>query len=399
MDDQGDTEVVIGKSDVAILSGGPHLRIGCVVFAVASLLLLCAPMDASAQAGCDLERVGGGVDITIDSITGDLVVAGPGLRLFRSTDGGLRYSHRWLDVEGSWPSVVFQDGLLFLAAGRWGTPSEVFVLRSIDGGQTFMEPVVAYSSTTNLVVDPEVVVLQNGDVLLFVTEIATGKGGPGYFAVRLLRSTDGGDSWLLVSDVVTGPPDVKIEDPKAIELPGGDLLLAYEYEIEDLAASRIEQVRSRDSGLTWEPPTVIWDDVPGSDDEPGGYQQVAPGEIWFLASTDEDVVEGYTEAVVKRKVSIDGGITWRDKLTLISVPDQIVFGSSMKPSGHLALATVRYYTTTPRTLSVYHVDPEVPGAWACAPLVFVDGWDGGTINRWSGTAAGPARGKTGIGPP
>jgi len=259
----------------------------------------------------------------------------------------------------------------------------VFVMRSVDVGQTFSSPVVAYSSTANRLVDPEVLVAQNGDVLLFVTEIVTDNGDPGYFAVRLLRSRDGGDSWLWLSDVVTGPPDVKIEDPKAIELPGGDLLLAYEYELGDLGASRIEQVRSRDSGLTWEPPTVMWDDVSGSDDEPGGYQFVAPGEIWFLASTDEDVVEGYTEAVVKRKVSDDGGLTWRDKLTLISVPDQIVFGSGMGPSGHLALATVRYYTTTPRTLAVYHVDPEVPGAWACAPLVFVDGWDGGSGDRWS----------------
>lgn len=389
MDDQGDTEVPISKPGVAIQGGGSHLRFCCLSVIVVFTLLLFSRAEVSAQTGCDLERVGGGVDITIDGVTGDLVVAGNGLRLFRSTDGGLSYTDQWLGVDGSWPSVVFSDGVLFVAAGRWGTPSEVFVMRSFDGGQTFTDPVAAYSSTANRLVDPEVLVAQNGDVLLFLTEIVTDIEGPGYFVVRLLRSPDGGDSWLWLSDVVTGPPDVKIEDPKAIELPGGDLLLAYEYEIEDLGASRIEQMRSRDSGSTWESPTVIWDDVPGSDDEPGGYQLVEPGEIWFLASTDEDDVEGYTEAVVKRKASDDGGLTWRDKLTLISVPDQIVFGSSMGPSGHLALATVRYYTTTPRTLAVYHVDPEVPGAWACAPLVFVDGWDGGTGDRWSGTLANP----------
>jgi len=335
------------------------------------------------QDGCEIDQVPGGVDIAIGPTSGDVLIASAGLRLFRSSDGGLSYSARWLAIEGTWPSVGFRDQDLFVAAGRWGSPNEVFLLHSDDGGLTFDPPSTVFASFDNFLIDPELLLLSDGGMLVFLTEPFSELNQPTVFTVHLFHSDDDGETWQQLPDAVVGPEEIRIEDPKAVELDTGDLLLAYEFEIEDLGPSRIEQVRSTDSGLSWGSPTILWDDVPSSDDEPGGYQRVGSGELWFVASTDEDSVESYTEAVVKRKVSTDDGLTWSASLQLVGEPDQIVFGSASDPNGHVLLATVRYYTTTPRTLNVYHVDPEAPGLWACRPLLFVDGWEAGSNDRWS----------------
>jgi hypothetical protein len=331
-----------------------------------------------------VDRVGGGVDVAVGPVTGDVVVAAQGLRIFRSTDGGLTFSDRWLGVEGSWPSAAYRGQDLFIAAGRWAEQNEIFLLRSTDGGASFEPPRVVYSVMPNRVIDPELLVLRDGRLMIFFTEIFNPPGGLAVFTVRTFRSDDDGSSWQQLPDVLVAPGGiVRIEDVKAAELDSGDLLLAYEYELQDLAGSRIEQVRSVDGGASWHGPTVVWDDVEGSDDEPGGYIAIAPGELWFLASTDEDSTETYSDAVVKRKVSNDEGVTWRDKATLVDELDQIVFGGAVTDRGTLVLATVRSFSSPPRSLFVYHVDPVLPGSWFCAPPLFVDGFEDGGGGRWS----------------
>jgi hypothetical protein len=44
---------------------------------------------------------------------------------------------------------------------------------------------------------------------------------------------------------------------------------------------------------------------------------------------------------------------------------------------------VRHFSTSPRLLFVYHADPQAPGIWACAPPVFIDGFEDGSGGRWS----------------
>lgn len=357
-------------------------RRGRFVAAAAAVLALAA--SASRAFGCELDQVGGGVDIAVGPVTGDVVVATQGLRLFRSTDGGLSYSDRWIGVEGSWPSVAFRGQDLFIAAGRWGEPNEIFLLHSTDGGTSFASPRLVYSAAPNRLIDPELLVMRDGRLVVFLTEILNPPGALAVFTVRAFRSDDDGRSWQQLPDVLVAPGGiVRIEDVKAAELDDGDLLLAYEFELQDLAGSRIEQVRSVNGGASWQDPTVVWDDVDGSDDEPGGYVAVAPDELWFVASTDEDSTETYSNAVVKRKVSNDGGLTWREKATLVDELDQIVFGGAITERGSLVLATVRSFSNPPRSLFVYHVDPVLPGPWFCTPPLFVDGFENGGDGRWS----------------
>jgi len=337
-----------------------------------------------AAGSCDLGRVVAGVDIAVSPETGDVIVVAQGLRVFRSTDRGSSYLQYSIGIEGSWPSVAFRGPDLFVAAGRWGEPNEIFLLHSIDGGASFSEPRVVFSSAANLVIDPELLVMRDGTLMVFASEMMSGNSDLVAFFIHVFWSTDNGWTWLQLPDAVVGPPfPPAIEDAKAFELPSGELLLAYEREMVDLGESRLEQIRSRDGGLTWEQPTVIWEDVPGSDNEPGGYLDVGPDGLWFLASTDEDSLETYADAVVKRKVSIDGGASWDDKATLVDELDQIVYGGAVTPEGMVVLATVRQFSTPPRFLDVYHIDPHVTGIWACAPPIFVDGFEEGGVARWS----------------
>lgn len=364
----------------------PLSRIGALGFAATCLMLSTIGWRQLGAASCELSQIVGGVDIAVNPDSGDLIVVAQGLRIFRSTDGGSSYSHAWLGIDGSWPSIAFRGGELFVAAGRWGEPNEVFLLYSADGGASFGAPRVVFTSSPNRLIDPELLVLRDGRLLLFLTEVYEPIPDLVAFTVHMFRSSDDGWSWQQLPDPVASPlGTVRIEDAKALELEDGTVLLAYEYELEDQAASRIEQIRSLDGGSTWQAPTVIWDDVPGSDDEPGGYVPLGPDRIWFLASTDEDALDAYDAAVVKRKVSADGGLQWLSKATLVSDPDQIVYGGAVTASGTVVLATVRFHTGGPRRLFVYHVDPGVPGPWTCAPLIFVDGLEAGHTDRWSAT--------------
>jgi hypothetical protein len=338
---------------------------------------------AWSQEGCTVDRVPGGVDIAIAPVGGDVVVASAGLRIYLSIDGGASFWENPLPYDGSWPSVAFRDDELFLAAGRWGSPNEIFLLRSEDGGTTFELLSTIRESASNRMIDPEILVLSNGRMLVFLTEVFSNPVSLHDFVVRPFSSDDGGLTWFSLPAAVLGPRGIKIEDSKAVELGNGDILLAYEFEIEDLGESRIEQIRSVDQGQSWGPPTVLWNDVPLSDNEPGGYQLLQSGALWFLASTDEDVVEGYSDAVVKGKLSVDGGLTWGPAIQLVPEPDQIVYGSAVNAQGHLLLATVRHYQDPPRSLNVYHVDPDAPGPRVCRPLVFVGTLDSGTLERWS----------------
>ena len=377
--EEGDGSEPAGRARDKLVAMNDALRIIMCCLMLAGLV-----PSRGAAAGCELGQVAGGVDIAVSSVTGAVIVVAQGLRIFRSTDGGSSYSDAWIGVEGSWPSVAFRGQELFVVAGRWGDPNEVFLLHSGDGGASFSDPRTVYSSMQNLLIDPELLVLQDGSLMVFATEMFSQSGDGLTFTIHVFRSGDDGWSWQQLPDAVVGPAfPPAIEDAKAVELPNGELLLAYEREMVDLGESWLEEIRSRDDGLTWEQPTVLWQDVPGADNEPGGYLELGPDELWFLASTDEDSVETYANAVVKRKVSTDGGSSWHDKATLVDDPDQIVYGGAVTPPGMIVMATVRHFSTPPRLLFVYHADPQAPGIWACAPPVFIDGFEDGSGGRWS----------------
>jgi hypothetical protein len=257
---------------------------------------------------------------------------------------------------------------VFLVWVRRGERDRLMVMRSTDGGHNFEPPHRIWSSRRELI-DTEALLLENGDVLVFAVEV---KGEPNSNRARCsalaFRSRDGGASWTRLRRPVRTRYGVNLEDLRAVETETGDVLLAWEHELVEGGGSRIPQLRSTDGGTSWQEPTALWDDREGADYEPGGYVQVTAGELWFVASTDEEAIGGsYAEAVIKVKVSRDGGRTWVDKKTLVAEPDQVSFGGVMLDDSEVGLLSVRgnHATGTPGYY-LYIVDPSQPGRWWCA---------------------------------
>ncbi|HSL18399.1 MAG TPA: sialidase family protein [Methylomirabilota bacterium] len=327
---------------------------------------------------CDVAPTPADLDAVTIPATGEVLIVTDGLTVHRSTDGGRSFATENPGLSGRWPSVVAGGSRLLLAAGFWGTTeSWIFFTRSDDGGVSFAPPLeVAFSSAVRLV-DPELLLLDDGRLLLFFTEVDAAR------TVHLVESLDDGASWQPVSIPVIGPAGIGIEDGKAIQVPSGVVLFAYEYELVELGASHLEVIASVDLGRSWGPPEVLWGDVDDADVEPGGFVWASPDELWFVASTDEDTAgRTYTDAIVKRKASFDGGASWGSAATLVPVPDQIVFGVTDIGDGLIGLATVRNYTVGPRTAAFYRVPAERPGEVLCSDTLFVSRFEHGLPGGW-----------------
>ncbi len=333
------------------------------------------------DAACEVATTPADLDATTIPTTGDVLIVTDGLTIHRSTDHGRTFAAENPGIEGRWPSAVAHGADLLIAAGFWGSvESRIFVVRSPDGGRTFATPAVVAESFGARLVDPELLRFTDGRLLLFFTEVT------GVSIIHLVESIDGGLNWAPVSTPIIGPAGARIEDPKAIELGSGIALLGYELEFVEQGRSRLEQISSSDVGRTWNPPTILWGHVGEADVEPGGYLVTSTGELWFVASTDEDNVDVgriYANAVVKRRTSTDGGVIWSDPATLVPVPDQIIFGVTAIGDGLVGLATVRHYSDPPRVATFYRVPDTRPGEVLCSDTLFVSSFEYGLDGGWS----------------
>ncbi|MEM9598225.1 MAG: sialidase family protein [Acidobacteriota bacterium] len=359
----------------------------------------------SPDRACRLGRVLGDAEIGFGP-QGESLIASAGLQWLRP-QGSPPPIRRKLGPTSWWPALGVDGRRVLLAAGVVGKrgsraePHKLVLLESNNLGETFDRPRLIERSKRWLI-DPELLKLRNGMWLLFFTEVnGEANSNRATYTVRLFASVDDGKSWKQRARPLRGPKGVNIEDAQAVEVEDGTVLLVYEHETKDRGASTLRQIRSTDRGKTWSKPTTVWDDVPGADVEPGGYLRFDDGELWLVASTDEDAVGGsYGRAVVKRKVSRDGGKTWGDKKTLIDLQDQIALQAFETPSGKVGLLTLRFYgdfeAESFRTLYRYHLDRDAPpGVFECTvEEVFASGFEDGGLEAWSvvkpGTAKGPA---------
>jgi hypothetical protein len=365
--------------------GRAGLGVGAVVVGVAVFGAVAEGRSCSREmvddAACEVSTTPADLDAVTIPATGDVLIVTDGLTIHRSTDHGRTFSTEDPAIEGRWPSVLAHGTDLLLAAGFWGSvESRIFVVRSPDGGQTFGTPAVVAESFGARLIDPELVRLADGRLLLFFTEIT------GVSIIHLMESVDGGLSWSPVATPIIGPAGARVEDGKAIVLASGVVLFGYELEFVEQGRSRLEQIASADVGRTWSLPTVLWDHVGDADVEPGGYLVTSTGELWFVASTDEDNVDVgrvYANAIVKRRTSSDGGETWSDPATLVPVPDQIIFGVTAIGDGLVGLATVRHYSDPPRVATFYRVPDTRPGEVLCSDTLFVSSFEYGLDGGWS----------------
>ena len=197
------------------------------------------------------------------------------------------------------------------SSGHLRADGVVQVARSDDDGATWTPPTTLVGTTD--LRDPSMTVLSDGRVLLsafdFDGERSTG--------VQVRLSTDGGAAF--------GPP-VPVPDAwsgwtavsgPAVELPGGDLLLAlYGREPGERPGTRL--VRSLDGGATWQHDGELLSGTLTDDD------QLEP---WLLDIGDRLVCllrSGTT--VVRRLESSDGGRTWTPAAALFRSHSRVSAG-------------------------------------------------------------------------
>jgi hypothetical protein len=314
--------------------------------------------------GCRLAGTVGDVSVILRG-SGELVIVGGVVDLYRSGDLGRSWRREALPVECGWPDVAEIDGRLVVSCSERRPPSRLLVIAEADDGG-WSAP-VEVAATDERFIDTDLLVSASGELLAFATHIDRPDNlDRAVYTIRQHRSVDGGATWSAGETVVAGRRGEHIEDTRSVALEdGGGILLVYERERAEGRASRIVQLRSADGGRSWSAPEVVWR---GGDLEPGGYVRFADGELWLVASSDERAGRGsYDRATILARSSSDGGRSWSDPRVLVDRENQISFGGVALPDGRVLLPSLRFYNQgARRSLSLYAVERSGSGPAVCA---------------------------------
>ncbi len=261
-------------------------------------------------------------------------LAGGDLRIWKSTDDCTTFTAIGLIHDGSSddkelmavdndPSSPYY-GRLHVVWTNFGTDGRIYATYSDDAGATWSTPKAVSSSSSVQGAWPTVA--PGGDV--FVGWV---RFGSSTIDIRVARSTDGGDTWALVTDPAAGKASPEhssatsncgraalngniryLPSPQVVAGPDGALHVVYSYD-PDGAGSDVVDVfyrRSTDNGATWGPEVRINDDATTTDQffpslSVGETNQVSVA--WYDRrndSPDNLLVDYY------QRMSFDGGVTW-----------------------------------------------------------------------------------------
>ncbi|NLX05790.1 MAG: exo-alpha-sialidase [Phycisphaerae bacterium] len=167
-----------------------------------------------------------------------------------SADGGRSWQKQrfydWSDSTKSLvlPALALDNRTLLGIGGRWSTwdieknnyhfYGEIASVRSTDDGQTWSEPVAVNDPSHSLLVWCHPIRLSDGTVVLPAygcldhPDPASGTISPATDAV-LFFSSDSGRSWSAPLVVARGLPDRSNDEPEAVELANGDILVVIRH--------------------------------------------------------------------------------------------------------------------------------------------------------------------------
>jgi Neuraminidase (sialidase) len=256
----------------------------------------------------------------------------------RSMDGGETWSDEMtvadnpgLDVRD--PNIaLLSDGALIVNYFQYdhelpGTVRNgLRVVHSFDGGETWDEP-VAVGTGSFVATSAPVLQLPNGDVLL---AYYGSHEGSRYATAYVNRSDDGGKWWLGETVIASGPAAKRpFQEPNLLLLENGDILATIRSDGE---RPIIHTSVSKDQGETWSEPQVAFK---GSGTP--SVTRLASGGIVMIYRSKI----GRNFGLPALRVSRDGGETWTEDLgeTVIDRKDgDMMYASALQvPDGRIAV--------------------------------------------------------------
>ncbi|HXR93312.1 MAG TPA: sialidase family protein [Steroidobacteraceae bacterium] len=271
-----------------------------------------------------------------------------------SGDGDFaRASDPWLTFSPN--GVVYALSLSFTGGAlEPNSKSGILVLRSADGGMTWSGPVplimdgsTAFDDKCSMAADPH----DASFVYAVWDRLVTQTSGPTYFA----RTTDGGQTWERARAIYDPGATAQTIGNEIVVLPDGTVVDFY-TQIDTAAngtmSSSLGVVRSSDHGTTWSGPIRIAANlaVGTKDSKTGqpvrdgsGLGQIAlgPGGELFAVWQDARFSKGQRDGIAIAG-STDGGLTWSAPAQLNGDPTTQAFTPSVQiqPDGTIG---VSYY--------------------------------------------------------
>ncbi|MCG8461054.1 MAG: glycoside hydrolase, partial [Holophagales bacterium] len=228
------------------------------------------------------------------------------------------------------------------------TAGGIFSTYSDDGGVTWSTP-VRVSVATGSVQGAWPTVASNGDV--YSGWVAFGGST---VTIDIARSTDGGDTWNLVTSPaagVTSPEDATatsncfraalkgdiryLPSPQIAVGPNGDLHAVYSYDPDGAGPDTVDVFyrRSTDSGTTWQPEIRINDDSTTSDQF---YPTLTVGEENIVSISFYDRRNDPNNLLFEywQATSPDGGVTWLDNVKVSDVQSNVTLDGALATCYH-----------------------------------------------------------------